>query len=310
MLSRYNLDIQNIRGQGYDGASNIRGESNGLQALISHDCPYAYYIHCFAHRLQLALVVASKAVIPVGKFFDRLAFIINIVGASCKRNEQLKLAQDAEFVYLIDIDELETGRGLNQKCTLQRAGDTRWSSHFRSISSLIKIFSPTCEVLLKIIKEGSTSSRQVEADTAYETLTSFEFVFILHLMKKTMELSDKLCQVLQCQTQDILTAMRLVSSTKKLIQTFRDDKWDDLLTNVISFCELRSIDVPDMTARYVDRRGLAHYQLDDFTIEHHYRVDIFCAAIDSQLQELNHRFNEHAVELLVLSSALDPYQAR
>jgi hypothetical protein len=275
LLSRYNLDIQNIRGQGYDGASNMRGESNELQALISHDCPYAYYIHCFAHRLQLALLAASKAVIPVGKFFDRLAFIINIVGASCKRNEQLKLAQDAEFAYLIDIDELETGRGLNQKCTLQRAGDTRWSSHFRSISSLIKIFSPTCEVLLKIIKEGSTSSRQVEADTAYETLTSFEFVFILHLMKKTMELSDKLCQVLQCQTQDILTAMRLVSSTKELIQTFRDDKWDDLLTNVISFCELRSIDVPDMTARYVDRRGLARHQQNDFTIEHHYRVDIF-----------------------------------
>ena len=39
-------------------------------------------------------------------------------------------------------------------------------------------------------------------------------------------------------------------------------------------------------------------------------MDIFCAAIDSQLQELNHRFNEHAVELLVLSSTLDPYQAR
>ena len=30
LLSRYNLDIQNIRGQGYDGASNMRDESNGL----------------------------------------------------------------------------------------------------------------------------------------------------------------------------------------------------------------------------------------------------------------------------------------
>ena len=125
-----------------------------------------------------------------------------------------------------------------------------------------------------------------------------------------MKLSNKLCQVLQCHTQDILIAMHLVSSTKEHIQTFKDDKWDDLLTNVILFCELRSIDVPDMTACYVDRRGLARHQQDDFTIEHHYRMDIFCVAIDSQLQELNHRFNEHAVELLVLSSALDPYQAR
>ena len=104
--------------------------------------------------------------------------------------------------------------------------------------------------------------------------------------------------------------MRLVSSTKELLQTFRDDKWDNLLTNVISFCELRSIDMPDMTSCYVDRRGQARYQQDDFTIEHHYRVEVFCATIDSQLHELNHRFNQHAVELLVLSSTLDPYQAR
>ena len=60
MFSNYCLDIQNIRGQGYDGASNMRGEWNGLQALILNDCPYAYYIHCFAYRLQLALVAASK----------------------------------------------------------------------------------------------------------------------------------------------------------------------------------------------------------------------------------------------------------
>jgi hypothetical protein len=78
---------------------------------------------------------------------------------------------------------------------------------------------------------------------------------------------------------------------------------------VISFCELRSIDVLDMTGRYVERRGLARHQQDDFIIKHHYRVDISCATIDFQLQELNHWFNEHAVELLVLSSALDLYQA-
>ena len=72
LLSHYNLNIQNIRGQGYDSTSNMRGESNGLQAVISNDCPYAYYIHCFAHRLQLALVAESKVVIPVGKFLDWL----------------------------------------------------------------------------------------------------------------------------------------------------------------------------------------------------------------------------------------------
>ncbi|CAL5426858.1 unnamed protein product [Camellia sinensis] len=60
VLSRHNLSVQNIRGQGYDGASNMSGEWTRLHALFCAECPFAYYVHCFAHRLQLALVGASK----------------------------------------------------------------------------------------------------------------------------------------------------------------------------------------------------------------------------------------------------------
>ncbi|KAH0705556.1 hypothetical protein KY290_010247 [Solanum tuberosum] len=41
---------------GYDGASNMQGEINGLKSLILQDTSSAYSIHCFAHQLQLALV--------------------------------------------------------------------------------------------------------------------------------------------------------------------------------------------------------------------------------------------------------------
>ena len=47
----------------------MRGMWNELQALILNDCPYAYYIHCFAHYLQLTLVKASKQVVPISHFF-------------------------------------------------------------------------------------------------------------------------------------------------------------------------------------------------------------------------------------------------
>jgi hypothetical protein len=60
LLASHKLDVQNIRGQGYDGASNMHGEWNGLQSKFLADCPYAYYIHCFAHQLQLALVAACE----------------------------------------------------------------------------------------------------------------------------------------------------------------------------------------------------------------------------------------------------------
>ena len=117
------------------------------------------------------------------------------------------------------------------------------------------MFSSTVEVLQNIIDDAIDEEHRAEAKSAYEGLTLFEFVFILHLEKKTMEITDKLCQALQSQSQDILNAMHLVSSIKALIQKFRDDGWDGLLTTMISFCEKHCIDVLDMNARYVARQG-------------------------------------------------------
>ena len=54
----------------------MRGEWNGLQALFLKECPYAYYVHCMAHRLQLALVTTFREVKVVHQFFDRLTNII------------------------------------------------------------------------------------------------------------------------------------------------------------------------------------------------------------------------------------------
>ncbi|QHN91939.1 Zinc finger MYM-type protein [Arachis hypogaea] len=216
ILSRHGLDVSNIRGQGYDGASNMRGEWNGLQALFLKDCPYAYYIHCFAHRLQLALVAASREVIPVHQFFSKLTFIVNIICSSSKRHDELHAAKTDEIVHLLEIDELETGKGANQIGTLKRAGDTRWSSHFSSVCSLINMYGATLTVLQKIIIDGSTYSQRGDADSAYNTLTSFEFVLILHLMKDMMGITDILCQALQKQSQDIVNAVQLVHSTKHL----------------------------------------------------------------------------------------------
>ncbi|XP_059452346.1 uncharacterized protein LOC132182952 [Corylus avellana] len=144
---------------GYGGASNMRGGRNGLQALVSNDCPYAYYIHCFAHCLQLALMAASKEVIFVHQFLTKLNVVVNLVCASCNWHEELRVAQAAKNAYMIAIDEIESGMGLNQISTLQRPGDMRWSSHLRSVSDLIKIYSPACEVIVKIIDVGTSSSQ-------------------------------------------------------------------------------------------------------------------------------------------------------
>ena len=82
VLAQYDLQVSNMRGQGYDGASNMQGEFHGLQALFREKCPYVYYVHCFAHRLQLALNAATKGVHDVCQFFSTLSLIVNFVDSS------------------------------------------------------------------------------------------------------------------------------------------------------------------------------------------------------------------------------------
>ena len=122
--------------------------------------------------------------------------------------------------------------------------------------------------------EGN-SSKKVEAKSANKVLISFEFVFILHSVNETIGITNKLCQALQNQLQDILNSTHLVSSTKKLSQQFRDEKWDNLLATVISFRKERGIDVPDMNVRYVAKFGRAHHQQEDFRNEHYYKSAYF-----------------------------------
>jgi len=57
ILDRYKLSISRIRGQGYDGASNMRGEFNDLQRKILDENPYAFYVHCYISSLLFQTVL-------------------------------------------------------------------------------------------------------------------------------------------------------------------------------------------------------------------------------------------------------------
>ena len=39
----------------YDGASAMSGKENGAPALVRKQCPYAVFVHCFSHCLNLVI---------------------------------------------------------------------------------------------------------------------------------------------------------------------------------------------------------------------------------------------------------------
>ncbi|XP_063938762.1 uncharacterized protein LOC135148277 [Daucus carota subsp. sativus] len=45
LFAKHNLSLSRLRGQGYDGASNMRGQFHGLKSLILQENPFAWYVH-------------------------------------------------------------------------------------------------------------------------------------------------------------------------------------------------------------------------------------------------------------------------
>jgi hypothetical protein len=101
--------------------------------------------------------------------------------------------------------------------------------------------------------------------------------------------------------------MRLVFSTKVRLGEMRsDDGWEAFFFRVVEFCANHSIDIPDLEETHILRGGRARRQPYCFTKEHYFRVEVFRATLDTQLHELEFRFNEKVMDLLSTSATLIP----
>ncbi|KAJ9159711.1 hypothetical protein P3X46_025190 [Hevea brasiliensis] len=213
LLSTYGLSASSLRGQGYDGASNMRGEFKGLKSLILKENSNAYYIHYFAHQLQLTLVPVAKKHSSISSFFNTVTHLVNVIRGSCKSKVLEGIAKG----------EIKIKQGLNQEMALKRPRDTRWSSHYGTLINLMHLFPFIIDVLKYIGENGSDDPQMAEAIDLPDIMNRFEFVFVLHLMKKILGIIYELSQVLQRKDQGILNAMNLVKVSKYCLQVIREN---------------------------------------------------------------------------------------
>ncbi|KAM6545591.1 hypothetical protein CsatB_026327 [Cannabis sativa] len=215
IVLRYGLSISKLKGQGYDGVSNMQGEFKGLKTLILKENSSAFYVHCFAHQLQLALVAVAKKYILVDYLFSVVTKVINAVGSSSKCCDILREKQDVVISEALKRGEIASGRGLNQETNLKRPSDTHWDSYYATLVSLINLFSPINDVLGTIVDDARESEQKYEASNLMGLMSTFDFIFSLHFMKLLLGITNELPKALQRKYQDIANAMKLVEICKK-----------------------------------------------------------------------------------------------
>ncbi|XP_073362461.1 uncharacterized protein [Aegilops tauschii subsp. strangulata] len=307
LFAEYKLSFKQVRGQGYDGASNMRGEFNGLQSLIMRENSTSYYVHCFAHQLQLVVVAVVRKHKCIGNFFDMISVLLNVVSGSSKRKDMIQDKHKEQVCEALGCGLLKSGTGLNQELALQRPGDTRWSSHYKTLKSLIDMFRTVVKVLEYVEEEDRDDTNRRQACGLLVYFQSFDFVFYLQLMSTILIITNTLSLALQRKNQDIVNAINCVNSTKASLNDLRRNGWESVLHEAYVFCDKHAISKLQMEDQYVNPKKPR--QKTGITNRHHYEVDCFNDVIDWLLQQLDNRFNEKNSELLVCSAALSPNES-
>lgn len=83
MLLEVGLSLNELQGQGYDGASTMAGERSGVQQKIREIQSKALYAHCAGHSLNLA-IVNSCSVTPIQNCISQIKGITIWIKSSPK----------------------------------------------------------------------------------------------------------------------------------------------------------------------------------------------------------------------------------
>ena len=173
------LDKSKVRGQCYDGASNMSGRLQGAASLIKESCGHlAEYMHCNAHVLNLCVIATSK-VKAVQNMWGVLKELSLFFDNSPKRQSQFENVASEE-------DTPNRRKKLVQLCR------TRWVARHTSLSTFRQLYSVVVTTLDIIAnEEGWNAESSSKASGFLAAVTSFPFLVAFLITWRGLEY----CQV-------------------------------------------------------------------------------------------------------------------
>ncbi|KAK5644977.1 hypothetical protein RI129_006277 [Pyrocoelia pectoralis] len=285
-LERLGVDCQYLIGQGYDGASAMKGCFNGVQAIIRESHPEALYVHCSSHSLNLALCHSCQ-IQPIRNTIGTIKSVGNFMKSSAKRTNCLKHSIRKNFP--------ET-----KWQTLTAMCETRWVENHDGLIRFQEIFKAILDTLedLSTDVDSETSSK---ANNFLKSIIASDFVISLCCLTMLFSYTLPLCKILQSPMCDLSAALQHVDLIIITIEDIRknvDLKFtkifkaaQDLLTPL-----KEDIKIPRLALRQQHR---PNYSATD--PETYFRRSIMIPLLDDFLDQLRRRFKDHNTTLSSLN---------
>ncbi|XP_042401404.1 52 kDa repressor of the inhibitor of the protein kinase-like [Zingiber officinale] len=273
-LIRLELDIDDIRGQGYNNGSNMKGKHKGVQRRLLEINLRAFYTPCGCHSLNLALCDMVNCCPQAMSFFGVIQRIYTLFSSSTKR-------------WRIFKDHV---KGL----TVKPLSQTRWESHVESVKPIKEQTAQIRDVLLDLTNDTEDPKTKSEAESlALYELEKFEFLLGVVIWYKLLFAINTASKLLQSENMDIDIAIKLLQGIIIFLEEYRESGFDKAMVEAKEMASEMGIEAVFREKRVVRRKK----QFDEsssteiaLSAEEFFRVNYFIFIVDQAHSSIESRF--------------------
>ncbi|KAK9691121.1 hypothetical protein RND81_09G177100 [Saponaria officinalis] len=277
VLKSLNLNIDDVKGQGYDNGSNMKGKHQGVQKRLLEVSPSALYMLCACHSLNLALSDMTHSCARAVSFFGIVQRIYALFSGSSKRCK----------ILLDNVPEL----------TLKFLSNTRWESRIKSVKA-IRFQAPQLRVALSALYNScdSDAKSKSEAKSLYNALGSFEFLLGMIIWYEILFVINKVSKKLQSKSMCIDTAIVQVEGIMSYFEKFRVDDFLSCMDIAKNIALDMDVEPTLPTKRHIIRKR--HFDETNEEDEQNqspeevFRFEYFLVVVDMAIASLKSRFEQ------------------
>ncbi|XP_045802860.1 zinc finger MYM-type protein 1-like [Trifolium pratense] len=277
-LKKLDLDLFDVRGQGYDNGSNMKGKHQGVQKRFLDINPRAFYTPCGCHSLNLVLCDMANSCRKAKEFFGVVQRIYTIFANSTKRWQILK----------------DNVKGLTPKSL----SSTRWESHIDSVKAIRLQMSDFREVLLEVSENDSDSKIESEVKSlATNELGDFKFLVAIVIWYEILFAIHTVSKLLQSSDMLIDFAMEKIKGLISFFEEYRETGFKNVLNYATEIALELNIDPVFSQKRKIQRKRQFDENLSTASVElsekESFRVNYFLYLVDQAVVSLKTRFEQY-----------------
>lgn len=279
-LKEMKLPISNMRGQGYDNGSNMRGKTAGVQNRILNINPRAFFVPCSAHSLNLVVNDSALSCSDAVNFFMVLQEVYNYLSASTHRWSVLK-----KHVTSLTVKPLS---------------DTRWESRIDAITPLRYQTGEIYDALLELSTDSTSDAyARSSALGLAKKLQSFKFICCLVVWNTILSRINVISKLLQKEDFDISAAIEFISKAKSYFEQIRTDKgFEEMLVDAREVAESLDVEPSFPSEQQVRPRKVKRqfdYEAQDEAVldpKKAFRSKFYFYVLDCTINSLEERFSQ------------------